>query len=74
MARQGLGQRENALNSAKDLEAAHGGGFGFFPEVCFALQHNLLRVDRKTDGVGGQNLSVQQSLGLSVVLVQMNGN
>lgn len=58
MARQDLGQRENALNSAKDLESAHGDFFGLFPEVCFALQHNLLRVGRKKDGVGGQNLSV----------------
>lgn len=58
MARQGLGQRVNALNSAKDVELAHGDFFGFFPDVCFALPHNLLRVDRKKDGVGGQNVSV----------------
>ena len=56
--------RENALDTAKDLESAHGDWLPvvclFFPSVCLALEHNLLRVGRGNGGVRGQNYGVEQ--------------
>lgn len=48
--RQGIGQRENALKSAKDIESAMVifqllAVCLLFPDDCLALRHNLSRVD-----------------------------
>lgn len=62
MSRQGLGQRENAFNSAKDLESAHGDFLAFPPMSVLLFSTTSLRVDRKKDGgVRGQSFGVEQS-------------
>lgn len=73
--RQGLGQRKNALDTAEDLESAMLIVWLpvvclFFPSVCLALEHNLLRVGGgNVGGVRGQNYGVEQCSRPSVIFL-----